>query len=56
MKTLKEISEGNHKICQELSHSKTTFLVGSNVFKRKDAKSLINILNQLKKIVKILLT
>lgn len=49
VKTLKEISEGNHKICQELAHSKTTFLVGSNVFKRKDAKSLINILNQLKK-------
>ena len=48
IKTLKQISEGNHKICQELSYSKTTFLIGSHILQRKDAKGLINVLNKLK--------
>ena len=51
-KSLKSLTEGDNSLCQELSNSKTTIIVSSSVFQRKDSASLFEVLNLIKKNIK----
>ncbi len=51
-RNLKSLAEGNHFFCQELSNSKPTIIVSSNVFQRKDSGSIFELLNLIKKSIK----
>lgn len=53
IKTLKEIAEGNNKVCQEFVSLKNPLVgVSSSIFNRNDSNSILAILNDLKKTLK----
>ena len=53
IKTLKEIAEGNNKVCQEFVSLKNPLLgVSSSIFNRNDSNSILAVLNDLKKTLK----
>ena len=48
-KNLQSLAEGNNFFCQDLANCKPTILVSSNIFQRKDSKSIFEVLKLLKK-------
>ena len=49
VKNLQSLAEGNNFFCQELSNLKPIIFVSSNVFQRKDSKSVYQLISSLKK-------